>query len=79
MGLFLIYILPMFLVGLEIIFMRTCLTPKIPRIICLIAFVAALVPILGATVSIALPIIICNLLDGNDVELVDNRFNRFWF
>lgn len=79
MGLFLIYILPMFLVGLEIIFMRTCLTPKVPRIICLIAFLVALVPILGAMVCIALPVIICYLLDENDFELVDNRFNRFWF
>lgn len=81
MGLFILYILPIILVVGEIIFMRKCLTPKIPRIVCMIAFVISLIPILGLIVCIVLPAFIAYLLGEYDsgLELVDNRFNRFWF
>lgn len=81
MCLFILYILPIILVVGEIIFMRKCLMPKIPRIVCMVAFIASLVPILGAIACLALPVFIDYLLGeyGSDYELVDNRFNRFWF
>lgn len=81
MCVFILYILPMIIVVGEIIFMRKCLMPKIPRIVCMVAFIASLVPILGAIACLALPVFIAYLLGeyDSDYELVDNRFNRFWF
>lgn len=79
MGVFIFYILPIIIVVGEIIFMRKCLIPGIPRIVCLITFAASLVPLLGAIVCISSPVILGRVLEGGDVELADNRFNNYWF
>ena len=70
MCVFILYILPMIIVVGEIIFMRKCLMPKIPRIVCMVAFIASLVPILGAIACLALPVFIAYLL-GNTIVIMN--------
>lgn len=79
MCVFILYILPIILVVGEIIFMRKCLTPKMPRIACMGAFAVSLVPILGAIACLALPVIIAYALNECGYKLAKNRFNKFWF
>ena len=81
MCVFILYILPIIIIIGEIIFMRICLIPKIPRIVCALAFIMSLVPILGLVVCIVIPAFIAYILSEytSDFELADNRFNRFWF
>lgn len=81
MCVFILYILPIIIIIGEIVFMRKCLIPKIPRIVCALAFIMSLVPILGLVVCIVIPAFIAYILSEytSDFELADNRFNRFWF
>lgn len=79
MCVFILYILPIIIIIGEIIFMRKCLIPKIPRIVCMTAFAVSLVPVLGAIICLALPVFIAYALDECSYELANNRFNKFWF
>lgn len=79
MCLFILYILPIILVVGDIIFMRKCITPKMPRIVCMAAFAVSLVPILGAIACLALPVIIVYALNECGYKLAKNRFNNYWF
>lgn len=78
---FFAYILPILLIMGEIVFMRKCLTPAAPRMVCLLAFVTSLIPIAGLIECVVLPIIVCCMVGDEDstIDLKTNKFNDFWF
>jgi hypothetical protein len=79
---FLMCILPVILVTLECWFLRSCVRldwegKRVPRLL-FVLVLGAPVPFLGWTIFIIMSIVSIAFLVGEDWELADNGFTRFW-
>jgi hypothetical protein len=69
------------------VFCRTCLvfsgeydnTHRFPRIVCVFLVALSFIPVVGLTTEIlSLIFLLIGALRGGYMELLDNRFTRFW-
>jgi uncharacterized oligopeptide transporter (OPT) family protein len=51
---------------------------KIPRLLLVALILASFVPILGMTVAIVTAIVVPLFISFEEIDVVDNKFTRFW-
>jgi hypothetical protein len=77
-----VYIFPIIVVILECWFLRVCVrlkgNRKVPRILVASLILISFIPILGLILSALFIFIVAMLINGEDLEVVDNKFTRFW-
>jgi hypothetical protein len=80
--LFYAYLLPIILITLMSLFLRTCVRlkggKKIPRILPLTLIPASFLPLLGAIIALMMIFTVAGNLTGGSWTIVDNKFTRFW-
>ena len=83
MKLFLTYVLPIVVVTLGGIFLRTCVRiegRKIPRLLIFLMIGISFIPIVGIAEIVIVPLIFTLVVVGAelDCEIIENSFTRFW-
>jgi hypothetical protein len=79
---FFVYVLPTIVMILICWFLRTCTRlengKKIPRFLLLILMLLSPIPVLGLILSITSIFTVPILIGCEELEVVDNKFTRFW-
>lgn len=78
-----VFILPLILNIATLVFLRTCCERSsgkpVPRMLCYGLVVLAFIPIGSWIMFLILIVSIINNIADDDLNLKENRFNKFWF